>query len=472
MTKVPFELHLESICPGQGSRVLTCTELLRHIRGKRRVYAARLPSTGSGRELVEQENQDVIAKIYETRFRAKSQVMNEWRGISRLQAKGLNSPQLHFYGRTENGKWILVTERIKDSTTALELYLETNSAEKKLNVLLLLFRELGRLNNAGVIQKDLHLGNFLISDNKVFSLDTARMKFLSEAVSRTQSLKQLAVLSWYVPEDSRGQLPQLLQEYAQVRGWTITIQDRETIQAYMKKHIRKEIKRQLKKTLRTSGRQIRLKEDNFVAVFNRNMYAKTDMRGFLQGIDRLMESGHVLKNRPTSFISRVTIENRNVVIKRYNHKSLFHSIRQSLQRSRARRSWLHGHRLSMLCVNTPKPLAYIEKRIGPVLWVSYIITQNVEGPHLEDVVNDPNTSDNHKQQIQQKINDLMRKLHENFITHGDFKRTNFIVSGGEPYVTDLDSMRVHIPGILFKHRQKKDVNRFKRMFTQTSKSAH
>ena len=92
--------------------------------------------------------------------------------------------------------------------------------------------------------------------------------------------------------------------------------------------------------------------------------------------------------------------------------------------------------------------------------------------HLEDVVNDPNTSDNHKQQIQQKINDLMRKLHDNFITHGDFKRTNFIVSGGEPYVTDLDSMRVHMPGILFKHRQKKDVNRLKRMFTQTSKSAH
>jgi tRNA A-37 threonylcarbamoyl transferase component Bud32 len=252
----------------------------------------------------------------------------------------------------------------------------------------------------------------------------------------------------------------------------------------MKKHIRKEIKRQLKKTLRTSGRQIRLKEDNFVAVFNRNMYAKTDMRGFLQGIDRLMESGHVLKNRPTSFISRVAIKDRNVVIKRYNHKSLFHSIRQSLQRSRARRSWLHGHRLSMLCVNTPRPLAYIEKRIGPILWASYIITQDVEGPNLEDVVNDPNTSDNHKQpstgsgrelverQIQQKINDLMRKLHENFITHGDFKRTNFIVSGGEPYVTDLDSMRVHIPGILFKHRQKKDVNRLKRMFTQTSKSAH
>ncbi len=179
MTKVPFELHVESIYPQREKYVLICTELLRQIRSKRRVYAARLPLTGSGRELVERENQDVIAKIYETRFRARSQLMNEWRGIGRLQAKGLNSPQLHFYGRTENGKWVLVTERIKNSTTALELYLETNSAEKKLNVLLLLFRELGRLNNAGVMQKDLHLGNFLICDNKVFSLDTAKMKFLS-----------------------------------------------------------------------------------------------------------------------------------------------------------------------------------------------------------------------------------------------------------------------------------------------------
>ena len=87
------------------------------------------------------------------------------------------------------------------------------------------------------------------------------------------------------------------------------------------------------------------------------------------------------------------------------------------------------------------------------------------GLNLYDTLNEPDADDNYKQQIQKKINSIMNKLHDNFITHGDFKRTNFIVSDDEPYVTDLDSMKVHIWGISFKRRKNKDTKKLRRMFS-------
>jgi tRNA A-37 threonylcarbamoyl transferase component Bud32 len=452
MAIVPFELHLKSIFPQQGDRVLRCTELLRHIPGKRRVYSAWL------------EDKKVIAKIFETRFRAKSRLLDEWSKINGLLRAGLNSPQLHFYGRSEQGQWVIAIERIEDSTAALELYQKAESTQKKLEILLLLFEELAKLNEAGIIQEDLHLGNFLISGDKVFCLDTATMKFQPHPIDKTQSLRQLAVLSWYVPQKERAGLPRLLDAYAKVRGWKFTRDDRKAVEDYMNKHINREIRRQLKKTLRTSGRQIRFEKGNFIAVFDTTLYEDLDVSGFLSEIDALMEAGRVLKRRNTSFLARVAIGGKDVVIKRYNHKGLWHSIRQSFRTSRAKRSWLHGHRLAMLGVNTPRPLAYIEKRIGPILWASYIITEHVQGPNLDEILIDPSTSDERKQDVYRQIHELMTAMHKNRITHGDFKRTNFVITEDKVCITDLDAMKVHICGLLFRRIRLKDVNRLERMF--------
>lgn len=453
MSIVPFELHIKSIFPQQGDHVVTCTELLRHIPGKRRVYAARF------------DNNRVIAKIYETKLCAKSRLLDEWAKIDRLAQAGLNAPKLHFYGRCKHGRWVIVTEYITNSATALELFHKADSTQKKVQVLMPLFSELARLNEAGILQKDLHLGNFLLSGDRIFSLDTATMKFQQQPVDKTQSLRQLAILSWYVPQEARAESPRLLGHYAELRGWKLTSNDRQIIEDYMQKHINREIKRQLKKTLRTSGRKIRFEEDNFIAVFDRNFYEGLDVPAFMSGIDALMETGKVLKRRNTSFLSQVAVKGKDIVIKRYNHKGLWHSIRQSFRTSRARRSWLHGHRLSILCVNTPKPLAFIEKYRGPVLWTSYILTEYVRGQNLDDIFLNMNLADEQKQNIHRQIHEFMTTMHKNRITHGDFKRTNFVIAQDQAYVTDLDAMKVHLRGPLFRRRCLKDVNRLERMFS-------
>jgi tRNA A-37 threonylcarbamoyl transferase component Bud32 len=453
MAKLPFELLIKNITPDKGDRVLICTKLLRHIIGKRRVYCALLG------------NQKVIAKIHETKFCAKSRMLNERSKLKYLRQAGLNCPRLLFYGRCETGGWAIVTEYIEDSATALELYYKADSPKEKVHILQPLFGELAKLNKAGIFQKDLHLGNFLMSGDKVFSLDTATMKFGPQPIDKMRSLRQLAVLSWYVPGEIRAEaLPGLLNLYAETRGWKITANERRTIENYMKKHVRQEIKRQLKKTLRSSGRQVRIKKNGLTAVFDKTFYENLDVFHFLRKIDGLMETGQILKSRPTSLLSCINFNGNDIVIKRYNHKGFWHSIRQSFRTSRAKRSWLHGQRLTMLGVNTPKPLAYIEERIGPILWKSYLLTSHVRGQNLADEIGQPNISKQQKENLHRQIQDLMTTLHDNGITHGDFKPTNFVITQNSVYVTDLDAMKVHYCGLLLKKRRSKDIIRLERMF--------
>jgi tRNA A-37 threonylcarbamoyl transferase component Bud32 len=453
MTKLPFELLIKNITPGKGDRVLICTALLRHIPRKRRVYRAL------------HGNQKVIAKIYETKLCAKSILLNEWAKLNRIHNAGLNCPRPIFYGRCESGGWAIVTEYIEDSAAALELYYKADSPKEKVHILQPLFGELAKLNKAGIFQKDLHLGNFLMSGDKVFSLDTATMKFGPHPIDKTRSLRQLAVLSWYVPQEIRAEaLAGLLNLYAEIRGWKFTADDSQTIENYMKKHIRSEIKRQLKKTLRSSGRYSRIKKNGLTAVFEKTFYENLDASRFLSKIDGLMETGQILKSRPTSLLSCIDFNGNDIVIKRYNHKGLWHSIRQSFRTSRAKRSWLHGQRLTMLGVNTPKPLAYIEERIGPVLWKSYLLTSRVRGQNLADEIGQPNISEQQKENLHRQIRDLMTTLHDNGITHGDFKPTNFVIAQDSVYVTDLDAMKVHYSGLLLKKRCAKDISRLERMF--------
>ncbi|MFA5422479.1 MAG: lipopolysaccharide core heptose(II) kinase RfaY [Phycisphaerae bacterium] len=450
MVKAPFDICLDRISPQQGRCVLTCTKLLRHVPGKRSVYMAAF------------EGKDCVLKIYENRRRAKSHLRKEWSILKSLGESGLNCPAPYFCGRTPKGDWAIVTEYINNSQTALELYNAAAGTSEKVSILHLLCEELAKLNHRGILQKDLHLGNFLISGDKVFCLDTVTMEFRSNPLNKTESMRQLAILGIYIPKDRDEELAK---KYAEIRGWKLTAEDIKIIKSYTREHFGREIKRQLKKTLRTSGRKVRFEKNGFKAVFDRDFCDSLDVQAFIEGIDDLMKTGRVLKSRNTSFLSQVSIDGKQVVVKRYNHKGLWHSFRQTLQTSRAKRSWLHGHRLIMLGINTPRPLAFIEMRKGLLLWTSYIITEYVPGRNLGEVLLDTNIADEEKKQFRNQICGLMTRMHNKRITHGDFKRTNFILSDKTIYVTDLDAMKVHLPGPVFEHRRRKDITRLERMFS-------
>ena len=431
MAEFPFQLSIKRTYQDKRTERLLCTALLRIIPGRREVYDALW------------DNRTVIAKVFSHKINARRHLKREWRGLSRLQKRGLNSPAPLFYGKTENGRWVVVTEKIADSSTILDVLQKTQYPAKKLDLLVLVCKELAKQHSKGVLQKDLHLGNFLLGGDKIFALDPAQMRFLSCEADKKNSLSQLGMLASCLPENDTESIATLCKEYFQARDWPFGKSDQASFQKQLDVHRKKTIRKGLKKCLRTSKRHLRIKVGSHIAVFDKGFCRNTEPLDFIEQIDAMMDEGQILKNGDTCYVSRLNWNGKDVVIKRYNHKGLIHSLRHTIKRSRARRTWLHGHRLGMLNIATPKPLAYIEQRKGKFIWKSYLVTEYVKGRKLYDFLRDGKTGQEQRSIVTRQVKDLLEKMWKNGTTHGDLKHTNILITDNGPVLTDLDGMKVH-----------------------------
>ena len=227
-----------------------------------------------------------------------------------------------------------------------------------------------------------------------------------------------------------------------------------------KKHAESSTYSRLKKCLRTSKRHLQIKAGSYIAMFDRGFCQDVESLDFIEKIDTLMDKGQILKNDDTSYVSHLTWNSKDVVVKRYNHKGFIHSLRHTIKRSRARRNWLHGHRLGMLNIATPRPLAYIEQRRGLLVWQSYLVTEYVKGQKLYDFLRDDNVAEQRQLKSIQQVMKLLDKLWRYHITHGDLKHTNILITENGPVLTDLDATIVHRWGLLYRNKRAKDMERF------------
>ena len=448
MTEFPFQFVINRTYPRRHTESLVCTSLLRAIPGKRKVYDAVW------------DKKSVIAKVFSHRISARRHLKREWLGLKRLASHGLSAPEPLFYGQTEDGQWAVVVEKIVESSTILDIFLKTPDPTKKLSLLVMICKEMAKQHTKGVLQKDLHLGNFLLGDDKLFALDVGQMQFLRREADRKSSISQLAMLAFYLPDSNTQSIKQLCEEYFKARGWRYGKADQISFQKQFAVHRRRMLRKGLKKSMRTSKRHLRIKTNGYIAMFDKTFCQQTEPLGFIEKIDKLMDEGQILKHGNTCYVSRLNWNGKDVVVKRYNHKGFIHSLRHTIKKSRASRSWLHGHRLGMLDIATPKPLAYIEQLKEKLIWKSYLVTEYVEGQKLYDFLQNSNATKERHQIINNQIKELLNKMEKNHITHGDLKHTNILLTDNGPVLTDLDGMKAHKWGWSYKSSRAKDLQRF------------
>ena len=448
MPEYPFELRIKNTSSESGEETLLCTGLLRTVPGRRQTYDAMWNKS------------PVIVKMFSHKISAGRHLSREVEGLTQLQKRGLKSARPLFYGKAEDGRWAVVIQKIVNSVTALNVYYETEDDHKKMDLLMQMCRELAKQHSKGVIQTDLHLENFLQADNQIYTLDPGQIRFSAYEVPRRTSLSQLALLVCYVPASNAQGAETLCKEYFEIRGWEFEPSDKRLIEKQSTLELNKVIRRGLKKCLRTSKRFRRMKAGGFLAVFDRSFCEGTNPIDFVGQIDTLMDAGQILKNGNTCYVSRLTWAGMEVVVKRYNHKALIHSLRHTIKRSRARRGWLHAHHFGMRGIPTPKPLAYIEQRKGLLIWNSYLVTQYTEGPSLYQFLRDESIAPEQRVTMKQKVTDLLDQLAQHHITHGDLKHTNILIAKNGPTLTDLDSVRFHTCRWMYRIRSAKDRERF------------
>ena len=447
-SEYPFQLSIINTYSGGNKESLLCKELLRYLPGKRKVFDAVW------------NDREVIVKIFSDRFKAKHHLKKEWSGLVNLKNRKLNAPEPLFYGRTENSNWAIITEKITGSSTALEILEKYDNHNQKKDFMALICKQLATQHINGVLQKDLHLENFLFAHNKIYTLDPGQIKFFTGHVPQNKCISQLALLTLFVPDDNPSLKRIIRDEYFKNRDWELSNSLDFLLNKQIKLQRQRTIKHALKKSLRTSKRYIRIKNKNYVAVFDKSFCQKAKIADFINQLDNLIIKGHILKDGNTCFVSRLLWNDNDIVVKRYNHKSFFHSFRHTIKKSRARRVWLHSQRLGMLGISTVKPLAYIEKKKGFLIWNSYLITEYMEGTNLYNFMRDENLPKETHSITTQQLKKLLDKLEEYHIIHGDLKHSNILMTKNGPVLTDLDAMKIHRFSWTFKIRRMKDLQHF------------
>jgi tRNA A-37 threonylcarbamoyl transferase component Bud32 len=173
--------------------------------------------------------------------------------------------------------------------------------------------------------------------------------------------------------------------------------------------------------------------------------------------DTWMEAGRPLKQGRTATLALVEHEGRPLVIKRYNIKSVGHALSRSWRPSRAWHSWVEAHRLGFLGLATPRPLALIERRLGPLRGKAWLVTEHCSGgnllEHLAPEIPPPAAE-------LAALGTLFHQLTAARITHGDLKATNLLWDGEGISLIDLDAMRQHGSDRTFARAWRKDRERF------------
>ena len=455
----PFQFSISCDMPKQTHESLECIELLRDIPKRRKVYDALW------------NNKHVVLKIFIHKFNAKRHLKREWKGLRRLLKCEINSPEPLFFGHTINNDWVIVTEKIDNSFSALELFYKSANWQEKLDLLIKISRQLAKQHIHGILQKDLHLGNFLIQDKQVYLIDAARIKFQEGEIGFRKSISQLAILAAWLPENQIHSIKKMCREYFKTRNWVFKKSDDIAFQKMLTAQRKRILRKGLKKCLRTNKRHLKIKDKDYIAEFNRDFCNESKMTEFIDKVDSLIETGQTIKEGKTSDVSSSRWADKDIVIKRYNHIGFIHSLRHTLKRSRACRCWLHGHRLEMLDIDTPKPLAYIEQRKRLLVWKSYLITEYTCGTNLKEFLKDNSNNNEERTRVTHNVLATLEKLWNYRITHGDLKHTNILIADNNPVLTDLDAMKIHMWNFLYKKFQKKDLLRFfqdKEAFTDLS----
>jgi tRNA A-37 threonylcarbamoyl transferase component Bud32 len=428
------------------SMELTIGHCLRSVPGRRAVYEGLW------------EGRSVIIKVFLLRVQGWRHFVRELKGLNLLADRCIPTATVLGYGRDADGNRILVLEKIENAETLSSILTETGNAADRMELLGQTLSLLAQMHIAGVLQRDLNAGNFLWDGGTVYALDPAQMQFFSRPVGRKKSLRQVAhkATAFLAYDDTVKK--ELLDIYFQKRGWKLNDAVIKHIESLAKRARQRIFKRRLKKTLRSCTHFVRQKHDCWCGVFDHHIFEHQDIDGFMAGINEAMEAGEILKRGNTCLIR---LDGRDVVVKRYNHKGFWHSLRYTLKGSRAKKCWLFGHRLKWLGIGVAAPLAFIEQRHCGLIRQSYILNEMIDGQNIREHIARPDLDERARQQIRDKADALLSEIAKHRISHGDLKATNILIHNNQPVLIDLDSMKYHRCGWLLKVYQRKMKNKIR-----------
>lgn len=387
------------------------------------------------------QQQPVVVKLFLDKKHAKRHARREETGSRALEAANIKTPVLLYSGQLNDKTPVLIFEELPESQTALHLWQNLNNNGERQEFLSQLLLELANHHQAGLLQKDLHLGNFLYSQQHWYTIDgdAVDSRSTGTALNIEKSLANLALFFAQLAPRFDNLFEPALREYASQRQFDLTTLH----QSLLKKlaHERQQRRHKyIKKSYRSCSEFVRQNSFRRVAIYRRD--ADPDrIQQLLANPDKLITKGEILKDGNSATVARISHPDGDWVIKRYNIKNILHGLKRCLRPSRAWTSWGNTQRLNISGMATPQAFAMIENRIGPFRLGAYYICDHVIAPDALEYFQSIPQEQSIECVASRNFISLFKRLHQLGIHHGDCKATNFLVQENQPCVIDLDAMR-------------------------------
>jgi tRNA A-37 threonylcarbamoyl transferase component Bud32 len=175
------------------------------------------------------------------------------------------------------------------------------------------------------------------------------------------------------------------------------------------------------------------------------------LQQFFRDPEALFGTGTMVKDGNSATVVRLVMGGRSWIVKRYNVKNAWHGLRRALKpNARQRNAWRNGQRLHFLGIPTARPVALLERRVGPFSGTAYLVMEDLGA---RDLLGEGRAG-RIDATLLNRVVELFALLRALGITHGDTKATNFIVqapgSAGKHErsvaLIDLDSMHASARG--------------------------
>ena len=300
--------------------------------------------------------------------------------------------------------------------------------------------EIARLHEKGLWQSDLHLDNLMRHDQRLYLIDGGgvRAEKPGQPLSRERVLENLALFFAQLPAVLEPFIEELLVNYLLVNNAHAL-----PLESLLGK-VRMARYQRLAGYLKKVGRDctaFSVRRDSFGLVAVRRERG-AQLSEVLSDPDGYVAAGVALKQGGSATVARVDAQGQALVIKRYNIKGVAHWLKRFWRPSRAWHSWVEAHRLEVLGIATPQPLAMIEVRRLGLRGRSYLITDYVDG---QDIIARfaPYVNGAPPEQELMALEQLFAALIRERISHGDLKGTNMLWQDGSWALIDLDALQQH-----------------------------
>ncbi len=398
--------------------------------------------------------QAVFAKVF-LGAQAEKYAARDAQGVHWLTQVGLATPALLWQGESADQRArVLIYAAIASADNADVLYQSLPSAQG-LALLKQLVQTLAAQHAAGLIQTDLHLKNFLVVDDQVWSLDGDGIQ--QARLSKRQAYRQLAeLISKIQVLDQHAWVATLLAAYDAARGWQATLLPA-TLLAWAKQMKAQEVERYVTRKIFRTCSDVTWQQtgQSAQAVSSAGGLHMTD----LPALEVAMHVGEVLKPGNTCTVVHTHLQDQSVVIKRYNIKDWLHGVSRAWRPSRAAASWRNAHRLQYYGMLTPQPLLMYEQRYCGMRGRAYFVS--AYSPWPDALTFFQQCAD--RAQREQVIHQLVTLCYQWYllkVSHGDMKASNLqITDQGEIVVIDLDSMQQHRRTQMALRAHAKDIRR-------------